>query len=111
MHVRIEKRKTARRKSSHLALIKLIAHADFEDTGQHGDVFAFGMPMRRDAIPVRHPQPHRVISAGGARVALEYRDLRAGSHERRSGPVRDGVRREYMFFRRSSLSVTAKDHS
>ena len=42
--------------------------------------------MRRDAIAVRHSQPHRVVSARRARVPFNDRQLRPRRDERRAAP-------------------------
>ena len=83
MHVRSEISKTARREHSHLAFVKAIATYSFESAGQNSDVFAIRMPMRCNAVTVRHLEAHGVIPAGTSWVALEYCKLRSWAHERR----------------------------
>ena len=75
MHIRVEIRETTGWEISHLAFVKAISHPDFKSPTDNSDVFPLGMPMRRDAISVRHLQTYGVISAAGAWIALKYREL------------------------------------
>jgi len=70
VHVGIEIGEAARRKTRHAVLIEAIAHAKLKRPGDHGNVFAFGMPMRCDPISVRHLQTDSVVPASSKRIAL-----------------------------------------
>jgi hypothetical protein len=91
MHVRVEKSKTTRGKRHHLVCVKVIAHAHLERAFEHSDVFARGMKVRRDAVPVGHFQTHREVPRCCGGIAFEHSKLCAGSEERRCGTPGNGV--------------------
>ena len=97
MHIGIEIGKTAPRKIAHLGLIEAISHPYLKSPCNHSYVLAFRMPVRGDAISVRHLQAHGVIPAAGAWIALKYRELRSCREKRRRRTVRNGVGRKGMF--------------
>src|ERR1700733_2826990 len=109
MHVGIEKGETTGRESSHLAFVEVVPHSNLEGPGDDSDVFPLGMPMRCDAVSIGHLQAHRVITTGSGGVALENRELRARSHERRCRTVWNCIRRESMSFRGSGLCATHRE--
>src|SRR3974390_3881773 len=93
MHIRIKVRKTTRRKVSHLALVKSIPHPDLEGPADDRDVLSLRMPVWGDAISVRHPQSHGVVSAAGTWIALKNCELRACGDKRRCRTVGNGIGR------------------
>src|SRR5208337_3335978 len=70
VHAGIEIGEGTLREAHHLAHVEGVSHADLQSPRDYSDVFALGMPMRRNAIAIRHLQPNRVISARGHGVAF-----------------------------------------
>jgi len=54
VHVGVEKREAPGDEHFHLVGIKLVAHANFERSGNDRDVFSVRVPVGRDAEPIRH---------------------------------------------------------
>ena len=54
VHVGIEKGKAPGNERFHLVGVKLVAHANFERSGNDRHVFSVWVPMGSDAEPIRH---------------------------------------------------------
>src|SRR6516225_1177261 len=83
VHVGVEEGKASGNESFHLAGVKLIAHADFECSGNDRDVFPVRVPMGRDTEPIGHLQANREVAGRAGWVAFEYGKLRTRTHNGR----------------------------
>src|ERR1700722_18224308 len=97
MHVGIEIGEAAGRERPHLVFVEGVSHPNLERARDDRDVLAQGMPVGRDAISVWHFQTNGVVAAGGARVALDYCELRTRGDERWRRTPRNGVWGERVF--------------
>src|SRR5271165_796537 len=111
MHVGIQISETASWENSHLAFVKAISHANLEGPRDDRDVFPLRMPMRRDAISVRHLQTHGVVAAGGTWIALKYCELRPWGHKCRRWTPCNSIGRKRVFLRGAGLSSTGEDQA
>src|ERR1700746_2354828 len=109
MHFRVEISATASGEISHLAFVKVVSHAHFESSRNHGDVFPLRMPVWRDAISIGHLQPYRVVPASSTWIALKDRELRPCGHKGWCRTVGNGIRCERVFRGRTGLGSTREN--
>src|SRR6266853_6785923 len=86
VHVRVEKGKAPGNERLHFVRLELIAHPEFERSGDDRDVFPLRVPMGRNAEPIRHLQATCEVAAGRGWVTLEHGELRARTDYRRRRP-------------------------
>ena len=86
VHVGVEKGKAAGNERFHLVDFKLIAHADFERSGNNGDVFPAGVEVGVNAEAIGHLQANREVAGGSGWVAFKHRELRPGARPAAPAP-------------------------
>ena len=97
VHVGVEISEAAGREGSHLCRVKVVAHSDFECSGQDGDVLTMRMPVESNAVAAGHLQTDRKVAGGRCGVAPENGELRTRRQEGRRFTPLNGIPGESVF--------------
>src|SRR5215472_3508335 len=97
MYCRLKVRKAPRSKFLHSSWVETVTHPYLERSRDHGHVFAAGMMMRGNLVPVWHPQTHG-IGSGLHWIAFKDGQLSSGRQRIRGGTPVECIRciRLYM---------------